>query len=96
MTRDHGDKISEDCMQSITADLPLCIVLRHVQVCIQLSTRADNVALFAFADERRAAAAACIESIDISCSGPTAANPPQQSAAVDRRDRQTDGHRTVT
>ena len=43
---------------------------------------------------RRAAAAA----IDryILPAGPTAANPPQQHAAVDRWDRQMAGHRTVT
>jgi len=28
--------------------------------------------------------------------GPTAANPPQRHAAVDRWDRQTDGHRIIT
>jgi len=66
------------------------------QVCVQLPTSVDNVALLAFAAERRATA------IDryLLPAVPAAANPPQRQAAVDRldrqTDRQTDGHCTVT
>ena len=58
------------------------------QVCVQLSTSADNVTLLAFAAERRATAATGDRYLPPA--GPTAANPPHQYAAVDRWDRRTD------
>ena len=60
------------------------------QVCVQLPTSAVNVALPAFAAARRAAIHRYLLP-----AGPTAANPPRVAAAGER-DRQTDGHRSVT
>jgi len=61
------------------------------------------VTLLAFPAERRVAvrrAAGCPVAAAVGRyllpAGPTAANPPHAAAAVDRWDRQTDGHRTVT
>jgi len=55
-------------------------------VCAQLPPSADNVTLLAFAPERRAAAAPATAAIDryLLPAGPTAANPPQRHAAVER------------
>jgi len=72
---------------------------KRQQVCVQLPTSADNVTLLAFAAERnvllRRLVAAAIDRC-LLLAGRTAANPPEWHAAVNRRDRQTDGHRTVT
>ena len=71
------------------------------QVCVQLPTSADNVALSTFVAACRAAARLLL-SIDqyLLHDGPTAANPQERSAA-DKCEKQTDrqlsnGHRTVT
>jgi len=66
-------------------------------VCVQLPTSADNVTLLELAAKRHAAvrlaaarpAAAAVDRYLLSA-GPTAANPPQRHAVVDRRDRETD------
>jgi len=57
---------------------------------------ASNVTLLAFAAERRAAAAfgGCRYRYFLPAE-PTAANPPQRHAVVDRLDTQMDGYRTV-
>jgi len=70
-----------------------------IQLCVraQLPTSVDNVALPAFAAERRAAVRADRYHLP---AGPTAANPPPAATSSDRwtgqTDGQTDGHRTVT
>ena len=55
-------------------------------MCAQLPPSADNVTLLAFAPERRAAVAPAAAAIDryLLPAGPTAANPPQRHAAVER------------
>jgi len=70
------------------------------QLCVQPPTAAGNVALLAFPADRCAAGRPALlravqQWIDIACPQP-AANPPHAAAAVDRRDRRTDGHQTVT
>jgi len=59
------------------------------QVCVQLSTSADNVTLLAFAAERRATAATGDRYLPPA--GPTAANPPHRmQRSIDGTDRRTD------
>ena len=65
----------------------------HYQVCTELRTSADNVALpacgaTAAADCRLAGRAAVDRRL--LAAGPTAANPQQRRAAAEWRDRQTD------
>jgi len=60
------------------------------QVCVQLPTSADNVTLLAFAAAERRAAVRRVIDRYLLPAGPTAANPPQRYAVVDRWDRQTD------
>ena len=70
------------------------------KVCVQLPTSADNVALPAFAAERRAAARLLLTAGRAAndryllAAGPTAANP-QQRRAVDWTDLQTEGQTDV-
>jgi len=61
---------------------------------VQPSTAAGNVTLLAFAAERRAAAAPAVQqSMDVCCPP----GPQQQTRRTPlQRDRQMDGHRTVT
>jgi len=61
---------------------------RETQLCVQLTTSADDVTLFAFAAELRAAVRRGAGRP--AAAGPTAANPPHAAAAADRWDRQTD------
>ena len=68
-----------------------------IQVCVQVSTSAVNVALPTFAAACRAVSpcccSTCLTAINLYCYPPG----PQQlhAAAVGEWDRQTDGHRTV-
>jgi len=75
----------------------ICVCLRPMQqwifieqVCVQLPTSADNVTLLAFAAAERRAAVRRVIDRYLLPAGPTAANPPQRYAVVDRWDRQTD------
>ena len=76
----------------------ICVCLRPMQqwifieqVCVQLPTYADNVTLLAFAAAERRAAVRRVIDRYLLPAGPTAANPPQRYAVVDRWDRQTGG-----
>ena len=83
-----------DALFSLKTIIPITKSIK--QVCVQLPTCADNVALPAFAAERRAAAPCCCgagrAAIDryLLPAGPTAANLPH-AAAAGEWDRQTDG-----
>jgi len=63
------------------------------QVCVQLPTSTDNVALPTFACRTPAAADREATGRYLVLSGPTAANPPQMPGEIDR---QTDGRKTVS
>jgi len=90
--------------QSVSGYFVLFLALALIQVCVHPPPSAVNVALPAFAAERRAEAPLLLSAaIDryLRHAGRSAANPPHAAAVVDRSstgqtDRRTGGRSTVT